>query len=227
MANLGRAQWNDNFANYNCELPYGLTTTHVRLAVEDVYNFLHNVNNTLVDQGLEPLETLVLGNTLSKMLSELIVKRISAHCETLTRNVRTGGHPDLIPEGMYPGNSVLRAPEGIEVKTSKQRGGWQGHNPERGWLIIFRYIMEEPNPPVEERQPIEFVQILFGRLETEDWSLAERGERSRRTRTTSINQRGVHKLRRSPVYQIPDYIVAPNAALRQQYTALNASFRRA
>ena len=47
--------------------------------------------------------------------------------------------------------------------------GWQGHNPETGWLMVFRY--EAAN----QAKPTQFVQILAAKLSLRDWSLAERG----------------------------------------------------
>ncbi|MGH8065709.1 MAG: hypothetical protein ACRERE_10860 [Candidatus Entotheonellia bacterium] len=224
---LIRASFVEACWNYNCQLPYGLTTDPIRLAVEDVYNFFYRINSLLVEQeGLDFFESLVLGNTLSGMMSELLVKRISAHSTTVARNILVGGHPDLIPYGIYRGDSTLRGVEGIEVKTSRQDGGWQGHNPEVGWLMVFRYKMGDQSQPFEERQPIQFVQILAAPLEFEDWSLAERGAESRRTRTTSINRRGMHKLRSNPVYQDPSFIVAADRSLWEQYAALNQTFTK-
>lgn len=221
---LRKAAWSDRYANYNCSLPYGLTAQHIKLAIEDVYRLFYNIDTMLLAEGFDALEKIVLGNTLSGMLSEIIVKRIVAHCQSLSRNLRVGGHPDLIPTKVYPGNEILKGSEGIEVKTSKQPGGWQAHNPEACRLMVFRYVMEVGNPSPDERQPIEFVQILYARLGVKDWSLAERAAQSRRTRTTSINERGMHKLRSFPVYQNPAYIVAPNDELRAEYLALHAKF---
>lgn len=177
----------------------------------------------LTNQGLPFLEDMILGNTLSGMLSEIIVKNIEKHCRTLIRNTRVGGHPDLLPRDRYPHGNELRATEGIEVKTSKQRGGWQGHNPEHVWVVVFRYIREEKNRPPEVRQPIEFVQILAAELQEEDWSLAERAETSRRTRTVSINERGTRKLRLNPVYQNPEYVAGRTRALREEYRVLTGA----
>jgi hypothetical protein len=217
MVPLLRASSIDAYWNYRCQLHYGLETDQVRLAVEEVYNFFYRINSLLVEQeGLDFFKSLVLGNILSGIMSELLAKRISVHAPTLTRNLFVGGPPDLIPSGIYPNSSVLRGNEGIEVKTSRQDGGWQGHNSEVEWLMVFRYKMGDQTQPFEERQPVQFVQILIAHLELDDWSLAERGPESRRTRTTAINRGGMHKLRINPVYQDPLYIVAADKILRVQ-----------
>jgi hypothetical protein len=152
------------------------------------------------DLGL--FEELALGNTFSALMSEILVKNIAKHCKMLVRNRRVGGHPDLIPANHPGGDDQLRCDQGIEVKASRQPGGWQGHNPETGWLIIFRYELAR-----SESSPTRVVQILAANLQAEDWSLAERGATSRRTRTCSINQHGMQKLRGNPVYEEPEYVV--------------------
>jgi hypothetical protein len=226
MGNIQRAESMDAHWNHNCELPHGLKVEEVQKAVEDIYNFFFRMNSMLTQEKLEFFESLVLGNTLSGMLSELIVKRVAVHSQTLERNIRVGGHPDLLVKGKYPGGSIQRGEEGIEVKCSKQSGGWQGHNPEACWLIVFRYVLGDPLESPEKRSPIQFVQILCGCLTVEDWSLAERGQDSRRTRTTSINQKGMHKLRTNPIYQNPSFVVG-GETLKKQYLALHQGFAKA
>lgn len=178
-----------------------MTVDEVRSAVEGVYEFLYAVNGALAKQELGLFEELALGNTFSGLLSEILVKNIAKHSGTLARNKHVGGHPDLLPSGHPGGEDQLRCDQGVEVKTSRQSGGWQGHNPEVGWLIVFRYELASGEIPTH------FVQILAADLKTEDWSLAERGQTSRRTRTCSINEAGVAKLRANPIYQEPEYLV--------------------
>jgi hypothetical protein len=198
-----RATYNDDYWSDDCELPYGLEVNEIRAAVDDIYNFFQRINTVTIDEDLGYFEHLVLGNTLSGMISEFVVKRIAEHSQTLEANVRVGGHPDLVPVGMYPGASILRGEEGVEIKSSIQKGGWQGHNPEECWIIIFRYIKTKTIDEVYF--PIQFVEILAAQLELDDWSLAERQAESRRTRTTSINVNGMEKLRSNPVYRNPEY----------------------
>jgi hypothetical protein len=178
--------------------------------VEAVYSFFHDINRFLVDRGYDRLEDIMLGNSFAGLLSEMLVREIAQHSAALERNVRIGGYPDLLPVGMYAGSSILRGTEGIEVKSSKQKGGWQGHNPEAGWLMVLRYTVDTETQPIRERNPTQFVQILAARLEIEDWSFSGRVGPSRRTITASITKSGMHKLRSNPVYQHPDYVGKPH-----------------
>jgi hypothetical protein len=179
-----------------------MTVEELQRAVEAIYDFLHAVNGALAKQELGLFEEIALGNTFSGLLSEILVKNIAKHSKAVMRNKHVGGHPDLIPVGHPKGDDQLRCDEGVEIKTSRQGGGWQAHNPETGWLIVFRYELA-----ASEEKPTRFVQILAAKLDAEDWSLAERKATSRRTRTCSINQRGVEKLRSNPIYEEPESIV--------------------
>lgn len=198
-----KAHAKDGCWKHSCRLPYGLSVKEIQKAVESLYEFLCAINSALAQQQLGLFENLILGNTFSGLVSEVLVKNIAKHSRAVMRNRYVGGHPDLLPAAHRGGDSQLRCDEGVEVKTSRRSGGWQGHNPETGWLIVFRYELA-----TNEESATRFVEILAAELDEQDWSLAERAQTSRRTRTCSINQRGVEKLRANPVYQEPEYVVA-------------------
>lgn len=196
----------------DAQLPYGLTVTEVKAAINAAYDLLHDINTFLVSRSYARLEDLLLGNAFAGLLSEVLVKSLSDHSATLVRNAYTGGHPDLIPRGTHPNNAILRALEGLEVKSSRQSGGWQGHNPETGWVMIFRYVVDSKTIPVEARQPTKIVEVLAARLEMRDWNFSGRSETSRRTITASINRYGMAKLRGNPVYRDPAFAVGRKRA---------------
>jgi hypothetical protein len=124
------------YINQHVSLPYGLTVAEVEVAVAETYRLFHGLNNYLVGSGFRPLEELLLGNSLSGIISEFLVKNIARSSPALEANLKVGGHPDLLPKGHYTSNLMLKGDEGIEVKASIQKGGWQGHNPEEGWLMV-------------------------------------------------------------------------------------------
>ena len=144
---------------------------------------------------------MLLGNSLSGIISEFLVKNIARTAATLEANMKVGGHPDLLPKGHYSSNLVLKGDEGIEVKSSIQRGGWQGHNPEDCWLMVFRYAIGEQK--TSKSVPLTFLEILCAKLERSDWSFSGRKGTSRRTPTASIIASGVEKLRRNFLYRLP------------------------
>jgi hypothetical protein len=117
------------YINRKVILPYNLTVDEVAIAVAETYRLFHGLNDFLTSGGFRPLEELLLGNSLSGIISEFLVKNIARASAALEANLKVGGHPDLLPKGHYTSNLILKGDEGIEVKASIQRGGWQGHNP--------------------------------------------------------------------------------------------------
>lgn len=196
----------DEGFNHDVALPFGLEVAEVKGALEEIYDFLHDMNTFLVSRGYDRLEEIILGNSLSGFISELVVKRIGANSKSLARNEKIGGHPDLIPRGKYEGDSVLRAEDGVEVKTSIQSGAWQGHNPERSWLLVVQYSVDALTEPVTERRPSEILKVMCALLEEEDWSFSGRVGASRRTPTASILKSGTTKLHQNAIYQHPNYV---------------------
>jgi hypothetical protein len=173
------------YVNPLVRLPYDLKVNEVQHAVAQTYRLLNGLNDYLVRDGFQPLEELLLGNSLSGIISEFLVKNIAKTSATLEANMKVGGHPDLLPTKSYSSNTVLKGEEGIEVKCSIQPGGWQGHNPEDCWLMVFRYVVgKEISGAV---MPLTFVEILCARLIKSGWSFSGRRGDSRRTPTASIN----------------------------------------
>lgn len=193
---------NAGFVNVDADLPYGLTVEEVMLAVGDIYTFFDDVNGFLVSKGYGVIESIILGNSYSGIVSEVAVRSLSERSETLSRNMQIGGHPALIPTGTHSDDKVLKGTEGVEVKSSKQKGGWQGHNPEETWLMVFRY-----NGDCGPDKPLEFVEVLVAHLGRDDWSFSGRKGTSRRTPTASILKSGVAKLRANPIYRNPAFEV--------------------
>lgn len=189
--------------NLSATLPYELRVSEVRSAMEDIYDFLHNVNSFLIDKGWERLEETLSGATFSGLMSELVVQSLSKHSTTMTKNLLHNGRPDLLPMGLYADDAHQHAPEGIEVKASRYSGGWQGHNPESGWIMIFQYSVDVKTNPVETRHPTVFARVLSAKLENSDWSYSGRRPGSRRTITASIIRSGLEKLTTNWIYEDP------------------------
>ena len=104
------------YVNRSARLPYGLTVAEVETAVAETYRLFHGLNGFLENSGFRPLEELLLGNSLSGIISEFLVKNISRASAALDANMKVGGHPDLLPIGHYSSNLVLKGDEGIEVR---------------------------------------------------------------------------------------------------------------
>ena len=202
------------YVNRSVRLPYGLRVDEVEKAASETYRLFHGLNDFLEGNGFRPLEELLLGNSLSGIISEFLVKNIARASAVLEANMKVGGHPDPLPTGHYASNLVLRGDEGVEVKSSIQRGGWQGHNAEDCWLLVFRYAIGKQNKG--EPIPLTFLEILCAKLELADWSFSGRKGDSRRTPTASITSSGVEKLRSNFLYRLP------NVGVRQHRHVLAA-----
>jgi hypothetical protein len=189
------------YVNHATALPYGLTVSQVADGVHETYRLYDGINRYLVSAGFRPLEELLLGNSLSGLVSEFLVKNIARVSTTLIANKKVGGHPDLLPKDKYPSGSALKSPDGIEVKTSQRKGGWQGHNPEECWLMIFRYAVGAQSDG--RTLPLTFSEVMCAQLLKSDWSFSGRKGSSRRTPTASITSLGVEKLRTNYLYRIP------------------------
>ncbi len=190
--------------NNQCELPYGLEIPHIALAMEEFIDFLKFLNQQLRKKGLPRLESFLMPANFSSIVGEFMNLRIPEHCPTLAKNQYHNGHPDLIPNGHFPDNAVQHSNEGIEVKGSRHSSGWQGHNPEAVWLMVFHFDSNTSNDQRNEvaAKPFEFKGVYAAKLEVEDWSFSGRSPTSRRTITASVIRSGVMKMKKNWVYGV-------------------------
>lgn len=188
--------------NAACVLPYSLTTGHVRQAMEDFLDFLEFINQQLHTKQLPRLESFLMPANFSSIVGEFMSMTIPKYCPDLVRNQYHNGHPDLIPAGVFPDDSVQYAQDGIEIKGSRYASGWQGHNPEAVWLMVFNF---DSNTSRDESlgippKPFRFLGVYTAKLDESDWNFSGRSETSRRTITASVNRSGVEKMRNNAVY---------------------------
>ncbi len=189
------------YINKGAVLPYDLKIEEVEAAVAETYRMFYGINDFLAGEGYRPLEELILANSLSGIVSEFLVKNIAKCSEKLEANIKVGGHPDLLPHGLYDSNEILKGSEGIEIKASIQKGGWQGHNPEDCWIMVFRYRVGKQTDSTIV--PLTFTEILCAQVLKSDCSFSGRKGESRRTPTASITSSGVEKLRSNFLYRLP------------------------
>lgn len=190
--------------NRQLAMPYDMTSEEVALAIQQVYNILHSIDAALKAGDADRLEEFMHPANFSFLLSELVVGGLARYCKGLAKNNYHNGHPDLLPVGVYPGDAVLRADEGVEVKCSRNEAGWQGHNAEDSWILVAVYSFDCKTEPPEDRWPTYFQRVMIARLEKSDWSFAGRGEESRRTPTASILKSGTNKLMAGTIYRQPE-----------------------
>jgi hypothetical protein len=192
--------------------------------MNDFLDFLRIVNIRLYEEGIQRLESFMMPANFSTMVSEFMTARIPGQCDSLAKNLYHNGHPDIIPFGMFPGNSVQHAAEGIEVKASRYGKGWQGHNAEDTWLMVFVYDSNRPRDVLVNQRPFQFLGVYGARLVKADWKFSGGSDTSRRTITASVLPSGYDKMvanwiYRVPVIEVPRKIKAPkNPAQRKLAT---------
>jgi len=191
--------------DHSVVMPYGMHAPGILSAIEDLYSYLQAINQSSVAHGYERLEEIMLPAGFSGLMSELSVRAVSHALNTatpgVTRNMRSGGRPDLIPRAMYPNDAVHRGEQGVEVKCSTSESSWQGHNPETGWIMVIQLTVDRATSPNYDRSPTIVERVLLAQLEEKDWAYSGRGEGSRRTPTASITRAGRDKLGAGAVYQ--------------------------
>jgi hypothetical protein len=184
-------------------LPYGLTTKHLAAAMNDFLYFLRLVNTGLHAEKIPRLESIMMSANFSSLVGEFMNAGIPKYCKTLVKNKHFNGHPDMIPAGMFPGDDVQHAAEGIEIKASRYGKGWQGHNPEDTWLMVFIYDSNRTTDYETNPKPFQFVEVVGARLVKADWLFSGRSETSRRTITASVTPSGYAKMATNWIYRAP------------------------
>jgi len=192
--------------NRSARLPYGLTTDHVRLAMEGFTSFLEVVNLALHAKKMDRLESILMPANFSSIVGEFVGAAIAKFCPTLARNRYHNGHPDLVPSGAYPDNKI-KLGEGIEIKASRSLSGWQGHNAENTWLMVVCFESDRPEDRFESREPkpFQFRLVLGAKIEKSDWSFSPRSPTSRRTPTANVVKSGYDKMLENWIYKAPGF----------------------
>lgn len=193
-------------------LPHGLSIEHVCAAMNDFVSFIQMVNVRLHESGTQRFESMLMPANFSSIVGEFMSAGIPKHCAGLVKNNYHNGHPDMLPAGRFPNDSVQYCHEGVEIKASRYLKSWQGHNPEKIWLMVFMF---DSNRPVDASKgigpkPFKFLRVVGAQLEEADWLYAGRSETSRRTITASVTETGYRKLMQNWIYNDPSLTMPSN-----------------
>lgn len=189
--------------NNTAEIPYGVRPSHVRKAMEEFIEFLEFINSQLYSKKLERLESFLMPANFSSIVGEFMGAAIPKHCKSVVRNKYHNGHPDILPTGQYHEDAIQHGPEGIEIKGSRYLRGWQGHNAEEVWLLVFVFdsnTSRDAGRGIEPR-PFRFIKVLGAKLEREDWQFSGRSATSRRTITASVKRSGYDRMEANWIYR--------------------------
>lgn len=225
---MGSPEFKRRYFNPDAKLPYGVKPEEVADAIKEWYDLYNGLNEYLQSEGHHSIENLLrANNALSDFVGDILTDNLAEASAKLIKNQKQDGFPDILPVDNEEYESkdyrVHHGLEGIETKCSQQNGGWQAHNNEKAWFVIFRYGSIDRDVPPEEMDSVEIIQVLAGQLDEEDWSHSGRSDESRRTITSSIIASGMDKLRSNPIYQKPDAITG-KASPKQRYREIQAQF---
>ncbi len=187
--------------NNLAQLPYELRLQDFEMAMQDVYDFFFDVNSHLSKKGLQRLDEMLRPAIMSGVLSDMLTASLAKHSRVLIENQYFNGHPDLIVQGIYPGNAVKAGTEGIEIKTTRKTGGAvDTHGARNQWMCVFVYDLDTETEPARDREPMRFTEIYLGHVTVEDFRRNPRGELG--TRTATLHRDGIKKLRENWIYRI-------------------------
>ena len=164
----------ENF-NANARIPFGVSVENIFHAMVDFTDFLRTVDTELVRKDMARLEEMLMPANFSSMVGEFITSNLPKHCPTIAKNTYHNGHPDLLPAGKYPANAAQHVgSDGIEVKASRYRKGWQGHNPEDVWLMVFVFEGGRPSDArtTKKMTRFRFLAVYGALLKKSDWKFA-------------------------------------------------------
>jgi hypothetical protein len=195
-----------NGFNNEAKIPFGCKIEHIKAGMKDFVSFLGFINEQLATRKMQRLESFMMQANFSSLVGEFMTAAIPKYCPTVIKNLYHNGHPDLLPKGKFPKNSMLHASDGIEIKASRRPSGWQGHNAEDVWLMVFVF---DSNTVQHEAQGIEprkfkFVKVVGALITKDDWNFSGRSATSRRTITASVTRSGFEKMERNWIYRDED-----------------------
>ncbi len=189
--------------NTHAVIPCGCKIHHIRQAMSDFLDFVGFINEQLNTRQIPRLESFLMPANFSSMVGEFMTVAIPKYCRSVIKNKYHNGHPDMLPKGKYPGDLALHAARGIEVKASRHGSGWQGHNAEDVWLMVFVFDANSARDAAQgiAPKPFRFVKVLGAQLEKSDWAFSGRSATSRRTITASVTRTGFEKMDANWIYR--------------------------
>lgn len=186
--------------NNDLVLPFELRLKDFEIAMQDVYDFFFDVNTLFQKKGLPRLDDEIRPAIMLGLLSDMLTASLAKHSRALTQNLYFNGHPDLIVKGRYPNNKIKAGADGVEIKTTRKKGGAvDTHGARDQWMCAFVYETDHVTEPAEERRPMKFTEIYLGHVTVADFRRNERGELG--TRTATLGAEGIKKLRSNWVYR--------------------------
>ncbi len=185
--------------NPDAKLPYQLRLADFEIAMQDVYDFFFDVNKLLLDRGLHRLDDMLRPAAMSGMISDMLTASMAKHARSLVENRHFNGHPDLIVQGRYANNTVKAGTDGVEIKSTRKKGGAvDTHGAREQYMCVFVYTTDHETEPAIARRPMKFIEVYLAHVTAKDFRKNSRGELG--TRTATLDRNGVKKLRENWIY---------------------------
>lgn len=185
--------------NKGIALPYQLRLADFELAMQDVYDFFYDVNGLLLQRGLHRLDDMLRPAAMSGIISDMLTASMAKHARSLVENKHFNGHPDLIVQGRYPNNAVASGTDGVEIKSTRKKGGAvDTHGAREQYMCVFVYETDHVTEPATARAPMRFSEVYLAHVTETDFRRNPRGELG--TRTATLDRAGIQKLRANWVY---------------------------
>jgi hypothetical protein len=189
--------------NAEADLPFELRISDFEVAMQDVYDFFHDVNLLLSGKGLRRLDDMMRPAALSGMISDMITASLAKFSRSLVENRHFNGHPDLIVRGRYANDAVASGLDGIEIKSTRKAGGAvDTHGARRQWMCVFVYRVDNVTEPASDRQAMRFTEVYLGQVDETDFRKNARSDLG--TRTATLDKFGIAKLRANWIYRVVD-----------------------
>jgi hypothetical protein len=186
--------------NPEATLPFQLRLKDFEVAIQDIYDFLFDVNQMLLSKGLHRLDDMLRPAAMSGMLSDMLTASMARHARVLRENDHFNGHPDLVVQGRYPNNSIASGTDGVEIKSTRKKGGAvDTHGARDQWMCVFVYQTDEATEPAQDRAPMKFTEVYLAEVKVSDFRTnSRRGALG--TRTATLDRVGILKLRSNWIY---------------------------
>ncbi len=127
--------------NQSAVLLFSLRLKDFDAAMQDVYDFFYDVNKLLLSKGLHRLDDMLRPAAMSGMLSDMLSASMAKHSRVLVENTHFNGHPDLVVQGRYANNSIASGTDGVEIKSTRKKGGAvDTHGGRDQWMCVFVYM---------------------------------------------------------------------------------------
>lgn len=187
--------------NKGAFLPFQLRLADFEIAVEDVYDFFYDVNKLLLDRGLHRLDDMLRPAAMSGMISDMLTASMAKHARSLVENKHFNGHPDLIVQGRYKNNAVASGMDGVEIKSTRKKGGAvDTHGAREQHMCVFVYETDHETEPAIDRKPMRFTEVYLAHVVESDFRKNPRGALG--TRTATLDRKGILKLRSNWIYRL-------------------------